>query len=97
MKNITINNVPFELVNVTTETPIRYHDLYLAYDRPSDAKRAIFQDWFEFWAQFEERESFGIASRNCFMFTITMTFKNNGKWYNAYITPTHNYINEISR
>ena len=72
-----------------------YNDIFDAYDRPSQAKIEIWNDW-ERWAR-EQGFSVWIESRNCFMFTIgfvgyihetdeTITE------YRGIITPSHNKV-----
>lgn len=72
------------------------HTLEECYSRPSDAKRAIFEEWRE-WAvdSWPVVYQFGITSYNTFMFTLGALY--DGELGDGYIqiTPAHNrlYLN----
>lgn len=74
------NPVPYE-VELTG-----YHNIYDAYNRPSDAKVGIWESWM-IW--FHENDgTCVVATKNCNFFTIEgyVTDKETGKRYFAYIT-----------
>ena len=74
-----------------------------AYDRPSKAKRHIYDEWYNDALRLgaltdggykEAYESFGIASYNCMQFTVVFRFvePETGEIMQAYITKAHNYL-----
>lgn len=92
MKTMKINGVTYERINPNTKLGRRImtcptESLYTAYTNPSEAKRSIYQYWFDkSWEM--DGYDYGVASHNCMMFTVA--------WYteDAYflITPSHNYV-----
>ena len=94
-KYIEIKGVKFEkvsgsinIVNTNLKT------LYQCYDRPSQAKVGIYNEWVEY-ARKVDASKWGIATYNANVFTFDFCFKYEDKKYYAHITPCHNYIVEI--
>ena len=99
MKRMTINDVDFEIKkkgSITFYSKDLFRELTDCYNRPSDRKKAIWNEWKKF---FNELESFSdgcfVNSYNCMMFTIGNVVRVNGIMYNILITPAHNYIAEV--
>ena len=95
---ILLNGIGFELDMknpATYETVGDYGDIREAYNRPSDRKMRIYDDWW-FWFR-QNNGNCAVASYNCNFFTICgyVTDNQTGKRYNCYITPAHNYCYEI--
>ena len=110
-KTIEIFGRDFEVVNskkypVTVEAVNRYMDTYSAkdlysfYNRPSDVKQRIWEDWRN-WARdsrYTESDNdtvqyMQVSSANCMMFTIDALVFDNKEYikYMLHITPSHNY------
>lgn len=98
MKTITINGKTFELGKEMTalDVPsISRRDVDDVYSRPSNRKRVIFMNWFN-W--FMANDGYcGVMSYNCNFFTINgiVTDNESGKRYYCYITYAHDRAYEI--
>lgn len=95
---ILLNGIGFELDMknpATYETIGGYGDISEAYERPSERKIGIYNNWW-FWFR-QNNGNCAVASKNCNFFTISgyVTDSETGKLYNCYITPSHNYCYEI--
>ena len=95
--NITLNNEPFILDIKDTVDDMseqlsmlyRYHNIWQAYDRPSQYKIAIWEDWGR-WFNSNNGVCW-IESRNCWQFTISgYVYDENGQKYYCYITKSYN-------
>lgn len=94
-KTITINGIEFEKVRGSVnDIDTNLKTLYEAYDRPSQAKVGIYNEWCEY-AKKVNASNYGIASYNIMMFTFDFMFSYNDTIYYAHITPSHNYIVEV--
>ena len=94
-EKIVINGVKFEKVggnihNINTNLK----NLYQCYDRPSQAKVGIYNEWVDY-ARKVDASKWGIATYNANVFTFDFCFKYESKKYYAHITPCHNYIVEV--
>ena len=94
---ININGVSFEKVEGHTKegqrvanADYRYHTIYDAYDKPSQAKIAIWE-WWEQWAN-EANCTVWIASRNGFKFSIGFTGNYEGHNISGIITASYNKV-----
>ena len=96
-KNILLNGIPFELdlKYPSHNKKVGYHgDIEEAYERPSSRKIAIYNEWWHWFKQ--HNGACGVSSKNCNFFTISGYVEDeNGKLYHCYITPAHNYCDEI--
>ena len=83
-----------KVVRVATETYYGYDTLEQAYKTPSEAKKAIWDGWTDWFYGIPEAAKINIyvASRNSNIFTIGFMFKLSDKQYLGYITPSHNYL-----
>ena len=72
----------------------QYGDIENAYGRPSQTKISIYNEW---WYWFKQHDGVcGVSSKNCNFFTISGFVKDeNGKLWQCYITPSHNYCYEV--
>ena len=70
-----INGKKFDVMKpIEIETRRTRHTLKHCYDRPSEIKHEIFEDWERFVINnFDEFWNFGIESYNGFMFTLGWT------------------------
>ena len=94
-EKILINGVEFEKVRGSVnDINTNLKDIYQCYDRPSQAKVSIYNDWCDF-AKKVDASNWGIASYNANIFTFDFCFKYEDKKYYAHITPCHNYICEV--
>lgn len=92
-ETMTINSERFEVntVDLEVENGLRgYDNIYEAYDNPSETKRAIWNDWknwFTFYGGYCR-----IVSRNCNFFSIAgyVTDEDTKERYYCYITKAHN-------
>lgn len=93
---VEINDVPFTLDKkspIPYETSLNgYHNIYDAYNRPSDTKVAIWEEWF-LWFHGNDGTCV-VSSKNSAFFTIEgyVTDKESGKRYFAYITHANNRL-----
>lgn len=69
-------------------------NLYECYDRPSNTKREIFNDWWA-WSKRNNVKDFGIYTYNGFMFTLTGRIEIEGQEYAIYITKTRQELYKI--
>lgn len=96
MKRMTINNVDFEVKKKGSITLYNKGELTDCYNRPSDRKKAIWNEWKKF---FSELESFSngcfVNSYNSNVFTIGNVVSIKGIKCNILITLSHNYIAEV--
>ena len=94
-KNINIGGVSFELIK-NIKTPRELKELSECYAKPSTIKWLIYNEWLRLAYNNLNATEFGVASYNSMIFTLYFEFKKDGKEYKAYITPSHNYISEVS-
>lgn len=93
----TINGERFDIIRprknvVDFYACARYDRMSLDsyYNRPSDAKKSIWEYWRN-WAYEAGTEYFGISAANCNFFSITGGYiDENGRKYVLQITPAHN-------
>ena len=97
-ETITLNGEYFTLdtKETKTETLLNICDIYDCYERPSQYKVGIFEDWKRWFIQNDGNCT--VSSYNCMMFTIAgyVTDKNTGDRYYCYITKAHNKCWKIS-
>ena len=95
-ETITLNGERFELdTKETVSTSKNWYGVARrtvddCYERPSSYKRAIFEDW---WQWFNKNGGYcGVASYNCMQFTIegVVFDKDTQEEYYCYITKAHN-------
>ena len=92
-ETMTINRERFEVntIDIEVENCLRgYHDIYEAYDNPSEIKKAIWYDW---KAWFTSNGGYcQIVSHNCMQFSIAgyVTDEDTKERYYCYITKAHN-------
>ncbi len=97
-EQLNIGGKVFDVVNVTGLPKVRYSHICEAYDVPSISKQEIWNEWVDWFYQnsTEFYDYIGIASRNCFMFTICgrITTRDNKETesYCFYITKTRQEI-----
>lgn len=91
----TINGVKFEIGTPVQEGHWSDRTVYDCYDRPSDAKRAIWEDWANYILDTFRTVRFGVESYNGFQFTISGVVEWEGQQYQLYITKCHNIIRPI--
>lgn len=96
---VELNDVTFTLDKdnpIPYETNLNgYHNIYDAYNRPSDANVSIWESWL-LW--FNENDgTLAVSSKNCNFFTIEgyVTDRDTGKRYFARITKGHNRLYEV--
>lgn len=94
-ENLTIDGVNFKVdTRRTAIAPIRsFRTVDDCYERPSSVKRAIFNDWHEFFV--EHGGYCSVAAYNCTMFTLDGVLEYDGKQYRAYITKTRQELTPI--
>ena len=77
-----------------------FHALNLnsCYDRPSEAKRYIYDRWMRWCLDVEGLSWFGIQSYNCMMFTLSGLYYDikEDKYYYLYITKTRQELTELA-
>lgn len=96
MKTLEIGGVVYEFKGtVCAEPAFTRRSIYDCYNRPSDAKIAIWSEWRDYFHDFIGTLDFTVSSYNCNFFTIKSLFDWEGKRYYAYITYRHNYLYEI--
>lgn len=105
---MVINGEEFEVIKPRKYTPIPQRisrwdclDIYEAYERPSQYKVSIFNEWRE-WAPFEWKKDgeyfvtdFRITSHNCFAFVLGFNLyeRSTGEFIGTgHITRDHNRI-----
>lgn len=86
MKNLTVNNVNFEVKNFTIPNGLCY--FYHLYDKPSTTKIEIYEEWRQ-----KLNEIYGCTGSK-FAFTIYGNIKDETTWqlYDVRISKEHNYI-----
>lgn len=94
-KNIIIGGINFELIK-SINTPRELKALCECYAKPSTTKWLIYDEWLRLAYNNLNVTKFGVASFNSMIFTLYFEFENNSRKYKAYITPSHNYICEVS-
>lgn len=95
-ERITINGETFILENATVSMGRHrgFYNLDSCYERPSIYKRAIYDEWCNFFADLGCFEC-GIESYNCMQFTFGAYFKFEGVQYYAYITKAYNRLYRV--
>lgn len=84
-----------QMIDVHCERWPRYSSLADCYDRPSDAKRAIYDEWMQWsYDMFPDVSQFGITSYNTFDFTLGGLLFDSDDNLLGYIriTKAHNYL-----
>lgn len=94
-ENLTIDGVEFTVDTKSTAiAPAgNFRTVDDCYERPSSVKRAIFEDWFQFFV--EHGGYCTVSSYNCMMFTLDGILEHEGKSYRAYITKTRQELTPI--
>ena len=72
-----------------------YLNIWYAYERPSQTKVSIWEDWKKWFLRNTDSFSIWVSGRNSMQFTISGWFELEGKTYNVYITKTRNDIFEV--
>ena len=93
-KTINIGGISFEFIK-HINTPRELKELSGCYVKASTRKWLIYNEWLRLAYNDLNATKFGVASYNTNIFTLYFEFKNNGKEYKAYITPSHNYLCEV--
>ena len=91
-KTLEINGVTFELGKPVPEGHWSDRTVYDCYGRPSDAKRAIWEDWASYILDTFRTATFGVASYNGFQFTIDGVVDWEGQQYQLRISKAHNTL-----
>ena len=101
-KYMTINGVKFELIKTPKTKDLIAHWRYAGrtlndcYEKPSQIKREIYDEWLEWYYGADYVQAFGVASYNGFNFTIgaLLIGENMAGFPIGYIqiTKTHNRI-----
>lgn len=76
-KFIEVGGIGFEVIKPHKVDPSEYHKDYLGrrtlwdfYDRPSDIKVGIWEEWLDWESDNPEVRDMRVTSASCFMFTI---------------------------
>lgn len=96
-KTMKINGENFKIMKPISSFSLytgQFKDITECYNRPSQIKQAIFDDWVQ-WSCEAECEEFGIVGYNGFMFTLGGLIVLSGKMYYIYITKTRQEIYPI--
>ena len=98
MKTLTINGKYFEIGKPITKMDLpscSFKTVDDVYGRPSNRKRVIFQNWFDWFVV--NGGYCGVSSHNCNFFTIDGLVIDNetSKQYYCHITASHNRAYEI--
>lgn len=99
MKQITINEIKFELKKSINHVPhYTIRNLSDCYNKPSIYKERIYEQWLDFYNTLPYEQQFyypSIRSFNCNIFTLEMIVIYNNKLHYLVITPSHNYAYPI--
>lgn len=108
MRTLEINGINFEVTVPRKGTIVCIDrlartsglDLSSYYERPSEYKKAIYNDWFSWYIdtndkQIAEIRYFGVSGANCMQFSLSFLVEYNGKIYVAWITRDHNRLTFI--
>lgn len=103
MKTININGENFQLIKPRNKiNPFSgwfcdEQAIYMAYERPSIYKVAIWNEWLKWSRETDGVTAFEITSHNCYMFTIGGEYTDeNGQEYVFYITPSSNKAYQVN-
>lgn len=96
-KYAQLNGINFEVVNLKTDNRQgKTNNIYEYYEKPSDRKLKIWEDWEKFFKDMEKAGmsvEWWIESYNVRIFTINAVVKvSEGLTWYFRITPTHNYV-----
>ena len=80
-------NYAYDLIGKTNT-----RTLYDCYNKPSEAKQAIYKKWIDWWLETPEVHHIHIKSYNTNVFTLECTYKNDDVIGIINITPTKNEI-----
>lgn len=103
MRTLELNGVTFKVTK--PRNPVRpfsgwfcdENAIYNCYDRPSEYKVAIWNDWLKWARETDGVTGFEISSYNCMQFTISGFYVDeNGNEYNIYITKSRNELIKVN-
>ena len=95
-KQLNIHGINFELEHSINCVPrISTRNLDECYERPSDTKKAIWNEWVHWFVYDCETTYFGVASYSSNFFSIEGVIEFEGKSYYLRITKAHNRACEI--
>ena len=104
MKLLEIHGKNFELIRpkqLSDYDKVAFHsrpDLFDYYEKPSQTKIAIWEDWIEWFCNTRGISNYYISSANCMQFTITASYRDNeNNKYIMVITKEHNRIYPCNR
>ena len=75
---------------------LKFDRLESCYARPSQAKRSIYNTWYNAILNDSDILCYGVGSYNCNIFTINSIIKLHNKKYFLHITPTKNECYEVA-